>query len=326
VAKIVAAYFGKVTGSRGDEAALTEAVSATAEFVKPIIASYELEGARYFNAPAQIGGPLETTCVKGGCDGKSAWAPKAQELLSAVEGWTLSVSNQYVDVSSTPLTGEEFHLPLIKSDDKAKKLSITTYSQSYWDDAQPSWFDWKDIFDKFDTGFVSTSALEIGTKLYSRQCTFIEGLGEANTSFSVDDPQFCSLTNQQAYQWALQNAGSSTADRFNKYGQKYTFGDDQPMGGGPLFIYSRLKFDELEDTKGEKVIQVSAPMQKTEIDYWKKHFGPIPRPSSVPDPGCFHYCKLLSPARATEWIYVDSLRSKNGLSSSVQPSQRAVLV
>jgi hypothetical protein len=24
--------------------------------------------------------------------------------------------------------------------------------------------------------------------------------------------------------------------------------------------------------------------------------------------GCFHYCKLLSPARAMEWIYVDGLR------------------
>jgi len=60
-------------------------------------------------------------------------------------------------------------------------------------------------------------------------------------------------------------------------------------------------------------------MQKTEIDYWKKHFGPIPRPSLVPDPGCFHYCKLLSPARAMEWLYVDSLRLKRGLSSGKAP-------
>ena len=35
-------------------------------------------------------------------------------------------------------------------------------------------------------------------------------------------------------------------------------------------------------------VRVSSPAQKTERDYRKKHF-PFPRPSSVPDPGCFRY-------------------------------------
>merc|ERR1712151_380008 len=158
------------------------------------------EGARYINSPAQYGGPLQKTCVKGGCDGKSPWAPKAQEAISAVDGWKLSVSNQYVDCSSTPLSGEVFHLPTITGDSAKKTLSITTFSQNYWDDAQPSWFDWKEIFDTYDTGFIATSALEIGTKLASRQCTLIKGVGQ-NVSFSVDDPQFCAQTNKEAYQW-----------------------------------------------------------------------------------------------------------------------------
>lgn len=61
-------------------------------------------------------------------------------------------------------------------------------------------------------------------------------------------------------------------------------------------------------------------MQKTEIDYWKKHFGPIPRPSIIPDPGCFHYCKLLSPARAIEWIYVDGLRRHYSINATLASS------
>merc|ERR1712217_296472 len=202
-------------------------------------------------------------------------------------------------------------------DTSKKAISITTYSQNYWDDAQPSWFNWKEIFDDFDTGFIATSAEEIATKLASRQCTLIQGVGQADTPFSVDDPQFCAQTNQQAYAWAKDNAGSIASQRFTKYGQKYVFADDIGKSGGPFFIYSRLQFNEVTDASGEKVISVAAPMQKTEIDYWKKHFGPIPRPSSVPDPGCFHYCKLLSPARAMEWIYVDSLRAKRSLSPSV---------
>jgi len=323
VAEIVVSYFGKVIGggaSVNGQEALQKALAATAAFVKPIVAAFELEGARYFNEPAQIGGPLESTCVKGGCDGKSAWAPKAQEVISKVDGWTLSVSNQYVDVSSTPLSGEEFHLPVITNNTGTHSLAITTYSQNYWDDAQPSWFDWKEIFDKFDTGFIATSAEEIATKLASRQCTLIVGAGKTDTPFSVDDPQFCAQTNKQAYEWAQQNAGSAAVGRFRKYGQKYTFADDIPESGGPFFINSRLEFNEVTDASGEKVISVAAPMQKTEIDYWQKHFGPVPRPSAVPDPGCFHYCKLLSPARALEWVYVDSLRLKRSWKPSEQQS------
>jgi hypothetical protein len=203
-----------------------------------------------------------------------------------------------------------------------------------------------------DTGFASVSASELGAKLSSLQCLLIQGVGLPNTtSFSVDDPQFCRATNEQAYQWALTQAGPNTAARFRRFGQPYVFADDLPKEGGPLWLYARVEFNEVTDAAGNKVVQIVSPMQKTEIDYWAKHF-PFPRPSSIPDPGCFRtsralllrhvidgdscsvlfafrpkwtltsppvlfsqtvrpcadYCKLLSPARVMEWIYVDSLR------------------
>ena len=51
----------------------------------------------------------------------------------------------------------------------------------------------------------------------------------------------------KAYEWAQQNAASATQERFKKYGQKYTFADDIPKAGGPLFIKAHLQFNEVTD-------------------------------------------------------------------------------
>jgi len=313
IARVVAPYFEKLAGVSANWQQLASAQAETQEFVKPIIEAYQLEGARYMGTPVQFGGPGQSQCVvgkdKGACPSKSPWAPMAQmEISNGIDDWKLSVSNEFVQLSSTPLNGGAFHLPEITNDTSTRTISISTYSDNYWDDAQPSWFAWKEIFDSYDTGFIATSALEIGTKLASRQCTYILGAGKVDTSFDVDAPNFCAQTNEKAYAWAKEKAQATSKARFEKFGQKFTFKDDIPKEGGPLWLYARLQFNDM----GEEV-EVASPMQKTEKDYWKNHFGPIPRPSSIPDPGCYHYCKLLSPARAIEWIYLDSLRAKLGL-------------
>lgn len=138
-----------------------------------------------------------------------------------------------------------------------------------------------------------------------------------DTPFDVDDPDFCMQANENAYAWALDHAAAATKARFTSKGQKYVFVPEKQVAGGPLFLDGHMKYDEVVDDSGEKVIQVKSLAQKTEIDYWTKHFGPIPRPSGTPDPGGYHYCKLLSPARAMEWIYVDSLRLRGAVSSEI---------
>eukprot|EP00128_Syssomonas_multiformis_P017854 Colp12_sorted_trinity150504_noHs@7144 len=283
---------------------IKQAMAKTADLVGPIIAAYEYEGGRYFNAPRQVGGPLESECVKGGCPDGSAWVPVAQNIIGAdIPTWPVSSSNEYVDLGATPLTGKEFHLPVITSKPD-HTISITTYVQAFWDK-----------LDGVDTAFTYTSASELGAKLASRQCILIQGAGYANdTSFSVDDPQFCRMANEKAYAWALNNAGPVARERFEKFGQKYVFADDVPRQGGPLWLYAGLQFNEVTQADGTKVISVASPSQKTQIDYWDATFH-IPRPSAIPDPGCFHYCKLLSPARAMEWIYVDSLRLERGINN-----------
>ena len=54
---------------------------------------------------------------------------------------------------------------------------------------------------------------------------------------------------------------------------------------------------------GEKVIMVNSTALTTSVDYPQKNSEGM------------HYCKVLSPAYAIEWIYVDGLRMNDSLSS-----------
>jgi hypothetical protein len=284
----------------------TQRAQVTVGLLDPIVKAYELEGSRRFNAPDQVGGPGEKQCVRGLCPTSSPWAPKAQQLISAPSlkkadpKVTLDVDNAYVMLGGSPVTGQDFHLPVVtKPSDKA--IKIMTYSQCYWNDKL------LEVLEDFDTGFTFTSAQEIGTKLYSRQCTLNVGLG-LNASFSEDDPDFCAQVNQEAYEWGLANAPAQSVDRFKRQGKLLMMGKDIQKSGGPFWLNARLEFNE-KVVEGRQVVEVASVAQKTEQDYWKDHFK-IPKPAFLPDPGCYHYCKLLSPARVMEWIMVDGLRQK----------------
>lgn len=124
------------------------------------------------------------------CGGCLQPASQHESCLFAAHhtGWSFEATNNFVDCSSTPITGEEFHLPTITNDTTSKTVRTTTYSQCQWATG-----------DGQDTGFVYTSASEIGTKLSSRQCLMIEGLGLVDTSFDVDDPDFCMMANQKVH-------------------------------------------------------------------------------------------------------------------------------
>jgi len=58
--------------------------------------------------------------------------------------------------------------------------------------------------------------------------------------------------------------------------------------------------DYTESEDGTKMI-VSAPMMRTPTDYF------------VQKAAGFHYCKVLSPFRAVEWMMTDSLFKNNGI-------------
>jgi len=277
-------YLASRLGITGSGNVLASYIADTKKFAQPVIAAYEKEGARYWNAPAQYGGPNEKDCVSGVCNTVSQAAKDAQIVIAGdIPGWTVQASNNYADFSQTSQ-------PQITSYATSKSLNVATSAQGYWD-----------LLDStLDGGSTVTSANELDTKLASRQCILVKGANYVKSSvpFSVDDQSFCSIANANTYKWALSTAETATRSRFNTYGTKYEFGADVTKSSEFLFKEAALQYNNAKDSAGNKIVSVDAPSYKTSIDA---------------NPACNHYCKLLSPARAMEWIYVDSLRDKRTL-------------
>lgn len=74
---------------------------------------------------------------------------------------------------------------------------------------------------------------------------------------------------------------------------------DQPNGG--LWIIQELQWNETDDKSEMQNVSVALSLDE-------HHLLPLFRD--------MHYCKVLSPFRALEWIYVDSQYARGGYSSA----------
>lgn len=142
-----------------------------------------------------------------------------------------------------------------------------------------------------DDGVAPVSAIEIGTKLASRQLAY-QTTG-ASAPASLDDGDRCRSVNQAAYNLALAAASPTARARCQAKGRRLLMGPDRKPTppAGPWWIWNYLDFAE-------------AGSGDVEVRSWYAFY-----PLSGPAYGAGnHYCKLLSPARALEWVYTDCLR------------------
>ena len=159
-----------------------------------------------------------------------------------------------------------------------------------------------DRLDVFDTGSTPIAALEMKAKLMSRQSVRVAA-GDKTADFHTTDEvgNRCADINKEALQWAISKANKKALGRYNSFGKKLVIGDDEgPYNAGPLWIWKYMSFKD-NGSKTQTVVQ--SPMMRTPTNY------PIKAAAG------FHYCKLLSPFRALEWIYIDSQYDHNGLHS-----------
>lgn len=149
-----------------------------------------------------------------------------------------------------------------------------------------------------DLGDDFVSAIELGTKLNSRQK--IHNITGFSSPDSLDDGDRCKLINDHAVDYAWKMLPEHARMRFSKYGYKLIMDSDMRprISAGPWWIWSYLTFNDLDDG-----IHVNS----------KSGFFPL---DSNPYGAGNHYCKLLSPARAMEWMLVDGLRKFYGISAA----------
>lgn len=340
IASLVADYIavrmgnGDGNGKSGDAlASIAQAVTATAATTKPILDAMALEGFHYLTAPCDSDYPTNPSCAypkfpdksigpaKGptnppppqNCTCGSPWVMQnAQRIMGdlgnapskgAVAGATITTKDAFHDVSDV----RPFHLPHIFTPkpgtackagaNGACEIESTTVTMPIYDSK-----------DSLDTGLYPVTATEFRTKLKSRQAVW-QAAGATNVDFNASDftnASICQAINQEALDWALGHASAKALARYNgASGQPLRIVKDVYAGigiTGPTWIKKALMYTPTADNKA---VEVSAPYFATE----NKNLGDEPYTNTVG----YHYCKLLSPARAIEWIYVDGLKQFGGL-------------
>lgn len=110
---------------------------------------------------------------------------------------------------------------------------------------------------------------------------------------SVPTQISCKKLNQKAIDKVLETIPQKNLERYQKYGVKLIAGEDIVYSSTATWYFASGVY---EDVGG--AVYYSSPKLLTEVDSSMK--------------GGDFYCKLLSPARVAEWIYVDSLRKFYG--------------
>ncbi|KAJ3299662.1 hypothetical protein HDV03_002828, partial [Kappamyces sp. JEL0829] len=298
-------------------AALVAKVQSTRTLLGPMIEAFRMEGSPNLFTPCNSDHPSPH------CPYYAAWPPQANRTASPNTSCICGVPFSSVaanimsglDPSVYPLTSLDaihdvsdtnpYHHPhvwsncslALASTSAPCAMNSTTVSMVIYPD------------DKNDSGFAPATADEIRVKMASRQVYALNSVDPNATLASYDSGSICAQINQESYTWALSVVSPAAMNRFQQYGQPMVMMDDGApvVNIGPFFVNSKVEFKDAQQD-GRWVRQVKAYGFKT--DYRLTGLSAIFAP---PDSNGYHYCKVLSPARAMEWILVDGLRKNKGI-------------
>ena len=154
-----------------------------------------------------------------------------------------------------------------------------------------------------DTGFCPTASFEVRSKFISNQTIQYFNTGKILDITSTDTDN-CYAINQYALSWARNNADPQILNRYynESVSQQIRNFNDIVYDDELQWMAELLRYQQKTDETGHIYMQINSPSYITSINN-TNGIG-------------YHFCKLLSPARALEWIYIDSLRLKSSLSGN----------
>ena len=325
-----AAAFFTALQLNGSWTKLDERQLQSTDLTQPIVDALLLEGYWNFLPPClcesfdEYGYRQYGTCVdQPNCTGGSPWTTQytQTQLAPAIPGLTLHVEDSFHHVNEEKPSAHLPHIhgakannatpgsgvfPPLCPEPNGCQLNITTVTEN--------WYSYVDQV--ADTGFYPQSAHELRTKLKSRQAIYNAAGIQNVTLLETDIPistggavDLCAEVNKKSLNWALQRAqegGSSFWKRYNDSdAMKLRIGPDLVTCiAGPCWIDTPLKFVPLTFE-----VQVESTVMVTN----NTNSYPCGEDRLLPCDAGFHYCKILSPARALEYIVTDALQPKSAV-------------
>jgi len=246
--------------------------------------------------------------------GSSAWGAEAQRLMAeplppGIENWTQA--NEFHLLSDEdgipPYYRDKHRADIVVEDGVVRSSTVTQLRYTevgvYQTDIGLNGYEiikeetCAVLSNLPDDGHDCTSAIEIATKLVSRQLVF--NRTGSDSPASLDDGDRCKTINKASFDLALKSASQTARSRFQAEGRPLVMtADIKPNPpAGPWWIWNYLQYTD----QGEDGVEVASYFAFWGLDGLAYGAGN-------------HYCKLLSPARALEWIYTDGLRAARSIS------------
>ncbi|XP_063959815.1 uncharacterized protein LOC129267048 isoform X6 [Lytechinus pictus] len=252
------------------ETLLTEDPAALA--TKPVII---MEGVNHFQfASGEVPPEVVERDISSELTATEAWSLLAEELVAAFPK-NLTTSVTIYNIGYTDQRPFENSTPSVVLDAEGV-VNITTTSNVEFP------------FNPVDISAFMNSANEIAGKMINQEAIMRIVKGDG-----YGDSATCRVINEEAYRSAYNALPEIVRSRYDSKGNKMIFSDDVNATNFYEWVYSNYVTYE---TQGNGSLEVTSTSLYTDEDFPMVNLAGM------------YYCKLMSPYRAMEWMYVDSLR------------------